>query len=274
MKPWHAAKLSELTQTDKLSYSKGLLFGLCFLTVSCVNTPLWEPKDGAPVGLEHRIKFHDAIPKEEPPSPYGNPPSYHVMGQTYHVMDSAQGYKEEGIASWYGTKFHGRRTSSGEVYDMFEMTAAHKTLPLPSYVRVTNLDNNRSVIVRVNDRGPFVSNRIIDLSYSAAHKIGVFRSGTAPVMVEHITEDGVPIDNGDAIFLQVGAYSKKSVAETVRKRFAEKEKYPVFLQKLEEQSLYRVRIGPISSMAAGQAIIAKYQTTPFSNLTFVSLESD
>ena len=266
-------KPGKLTRFTKNSRITSLLCGVALLNASCISTPIWESKDGAPVGLEHRIKYHDAIPKDEPLATYGNPETYTVMGQTYRVMDSAKGYREQGVASWYGTKFHGRRTSSGEVYDMFEMTAAHKTLPLPSYVRVTNLNNKKSVIVRVNDRGPFVDDRIIDFSYSAAHKIGVFRAGTAPVVVEHVTKDGVPIDVDNPIFLQVGAFSDKAVAEAVKEQFAQKEKYPVFLQKVSELSLYRVRIGPISSQAAGEAIIQKYQTTPFSDLTFVSPES-
>lgn len=125
----------------------------------------------------------DAVPRVEPRSRYGNPKSYEVFGKTYHVMASGQGYKERGTASWYGKKFHGRLTSNREPYDMFAMTAAHKTLPLPTYVRVTNLDNGRSVVVRVNDRGPFHGDRIIDLSYAAAKKLGVAQKGTGRVEV-------------------------------------------------------------------------------------------
>src|SRR5690606_27721217 len=112
----------------------------------------------------------DAIPRDEPRSARGNPASYEVFGKRYHVLASAAGYKERGVASWYGPDFHARSTSSGEPYDMYAMTAAHKTLPIPAYARVTNLANGRSVVVRINDRGPFIDNRIIDLSYTAAHK--------------------------------------------------------------------------------------------------------
>src|SRR3984885_6547751 len=129
----------------------------------------------------------DAVPREEPRSAFGNPPFYYVGGHRYVVLPSASGYVERGVASWYGTEFHGLRTSAGESYDMFAMTAAHKTLPLPCYARVTNLSNGRNVVVRINDRGPFVANRIIDLSYSAAARLDMIRSGTAFVQVEVLT---------------------------------------------------------------------------------------
>jgi len=128
----------------------------------------------------------DAIPRVEPRSPYGNPPFYDVFGKRYYVLSSSAAYVERGVASWYGPGFHKVRTSTGEPYDMYGMTAAHKTLPLPAYVRVTNLQNGRSVVVRVNDRGPFVGNRIIDLSYTAAAKLDMLRNGTAMVEVRSI----------------------------------------------------------------------------------------
>src|ERR1700733_15167108 len=129
----------------------------------------------------------DAVPREEPRSAFGNPPFYYVGGHRYVVLPSASGYVERGVASWYGTEFHGLRTSAGESYDMFAMTAAHKTLPLPCYARVTNLSNGRNVVVRINDRGPFVANRIIDLAYPAAARLDMIRSGTAFVQVEVLT---------------------------------------------------------------------------------------
>jgi rare lipoprotein A len=128
----------------------------------------------------------DAIPRAEPRSVYGNPPFYDVFGKRYYVMASSVGYVERGVASWYGPGFHKERTSVGEPYDMYGMTAAHKTLPLPAYVRVTNLQNGRSCVVRVNDRGPFVGNRIIDLSYTAAAKLDMLRDGTAMVEVRSL----------------------------------------------------------------------------------------
>jgi peptidoglycan lytic transglycosylase len=134
----------------------------------------------------------DAIPRLEPRARSGNPPFYSVFGRRYYVLSSSVGYRERGVASWYGPGFHKVRTSTGERYDMYAMTAAHKTLPLPAYVRVTNLQNGRSVVVRVNDRGPFVGNRIIDLSYSAAAKLGMLRNGTAMVDVRTIDPSEPP----------------------------------------------------------------------------------
>jgi rare lipoprotein A len=134
----------------------------------------------------------DAIPRAEPRSIYGNPPSYEVFGKRYYVMASSVGYVERGVASWYGPGFHKELTSVREPYDMYGMTAAHKTLPLPAYVRVTNLQNGRSCVVRVNDRGPFVGNRIIDLSYTAAAKLDMLRDGTAMVEVRVLQ----PVDPG------------------------------------------------------------------------------
>ena len=131
-------------------------------------------------------KIPEPVPKAEPRSRYGNKERYEVLGKTYRVLPDARGYVERGIASWYGNKFHGYMTSSFEKYDMYAFTAAHKTLPLPSYARVTNLDNGKSVVVRINDRGPFHENRIIDLSYAAAVKIGVWPKGTGLVEVRAI----------------------------------------------------------------------------------------
>jgi rare lipoprotein A len=136
----------------------------------------------SPDGLD-LAEIPDAIPQQEFKSPSGNPDTYAIDGVTYRVMDTSAGYREVGLASWYGGYFHGRRTSSGDVYDMYRMTAAHKSLPLPTYVRVTHQGNGRSVVLRVNDRGPFVEDRIIDLSYAAAAKLGMADSGTAPVEV-------------------------------------------------------------------------------------------
>jgi rare lipoprotein A len=165
---------------------------LAVLLGACAHAPSRQataPSGGAaPTVLPQPVPdlsgIGDAVPRAEPRSSSGNPPFYDVAGHRYVVLASANGYLERGVASWYGTEFHGLRTSTGEAYDMFAMTAAHKTLPLPCYARVTNLANGRSVIVRVNDRGPFVANRIIDLSYTAALKLDMIRNGTAFVQVE------------------------------------------------------------------------------------------
>jgi rare lipoprotein A len=146
-------------------------------------------KDRGPRGKVDVSNIPDAVPKNEPRSRYGNPGSYVVFGQRYTPLKSAEGYNEKGVASWYGEAFHGKRTSSGEEYDMYAMTAAHKTLPLPTYLEVVNLTNNKRAIVRVNDRGPFHDGRILDLSYVAARKLGVDAQGTSSVAIRAINPD-------------------------------------------------------------------------------------
>ena len=204
----------------------------------------------------------DAVPRKEPRSRYGNPPVYEVYGVRYNVKESSYGYKERGVASWYGKKFHGRKTSSQEPYDMYAMTAAHKTLPLPTYVRVRNLRNNKSIVVRVNDRGPFVDNRIIDLSYSAAIKLDMITSGTALVEVTALSYDDPPPTTvrdvttrtvkaapqaENDIYVQVGAFGD---VDNAKRRFALLRDSGIdaaFVHKDESRSpaLYRIRIGPV-----------------------------
>ncbi|EHQ51532.1 rare lipoprotein A [Ectothiorhodospira sp. PHS-1] len=229
-----------------------------------------EERDGAPhpSRIPDLSRIPEPVPRVEPMSRYGNPESYVVFGRRYTTLDSAQGYRERGVASWYGTKFHGRRTSSGEPYDMFAMTAAHTSLPLPTYVRVTNLENGRSVVVRVNDRGPFVDNRIIDLSYAAAHRIGMLDRGTARVEVKALTPEpsgpnviqagwvepsppAGPSESGLAgpVFLQVGAFSSRVNAEQLRDRLhARLDLVAVLESRQDDTTLYRVRVGPLSDV--------------------------
>ncbi len=168
---------------------------------ACSSTPR-EPAVPAPVPSPPPVPagpppapdgVPDAVPRIEPRARSGNPPFYDVFGKRYYVLSSSVGYRERGVASWYGPGFHKVRTSTGEPYDMYGMTAAHRTLPLPAYVRVTNLQNGRSVVVRVNDRGPFVGNRIIDLSYTAASKLDMLRNGTAMVEVRTIDPTVPPV---------------------------------------------------------------------------------
>jgi rare lipoprotein A len=154
-------------------------------------------RDGAPLRLPTETEMRDAMPQSEPLARYGNHTPYDVLGRRYYLMPTAKGYTEYGTASWYGVKFQGQPTSTLEPYDLFSMTAAHKYLPLPTYVRVTNLDNQRSVVVRVNDRGPFVDDRVIDMSYAAAVKLGYANKGTARVKVEAITFPDTPTVAGD-----------------------------------------------------------------------------
>ncbi|MDT8448742.1 MAG: septal ring lytic transglycosylase RlpA family protein [Wenzhouxiangellaceae bacterium] len=191
-------------------------------------------------------------PRPEPRARYGNHSPYEVNGRTYRVRSSADGYRERGLASWYGSKFHGRLTSSGEPFDMYKVSAAHKTLPLPSWVEVTNLDNGRKLTVRVNDRGPFKEGRIIDLSYAAAVKLGVVDSGTAPVEVRAITFDGpstleaarpisVPVE------VQAGAFSQRESAERLRNRLLREgiDNVQVRRGRVDRTTVWRVRVGPV-----------------------------
>lgn len=214
------------------------------------STPPPAPRD-----LE---SIPDAVPRHEPRSTRGNPASYEVFGKRYHVLPTAEGYKERGVASWYGPDFHTRPTSSGEPYDMYGMTAAHKTLPIPAYARVTNLTNGRSVVVRINDRGPFVGNRIIDLSYTAAHKLQMTREGTAFVEVEVITPESSrsqpaprPSPLGpQRLFLQTGAFGVAANAEALAARLRSAGIGNVNIVAPDRASaLHRVRVGPIADVA-------------------------
>jgi rare lipoprotein A len=163
------------------------IFYRCVVLVCCILINSCSThRDGPPSYYVDDSKIPNAVPKVEPLAKYGNMAHYKVFGKQYYVMNSSHNYEEQGIASWYGSKFHNHLTSSGENYNMLSMTAAHKTLPLPTYVRVTNLANGRQVIVKVNDRGPFEANRIIDLSYVAAKKLGMLGHGTARVDVKAI----------------------------------------------------------------------------------------
>lgn len=183
--------------------------GAITLLAGCASTPSSPSKgggyyqnDGPPDKTDIDLsQYPDAIPKNVPKSKYGNPTSYTALGKRYYVLKSADGFTQTGRASWYGRQFDGGRTSSGEPYNMFAMTAAHKRLPIPSWVRVTNLDNHRQVVVKVNDRGPFHKGRIIDLSYVAARRLGIVGAGSAPVRIRTVTPSTVdqadpPADDG------------------------------------------------------------------------------
>lgn len=261
-------------------------------------------KDGAPWWDVDVSKIPDATPTVHNGPYKANP--YTVLGKTYYPMGESRNYVAQGTASWYGTKFHGQNTANGEVYDLYGMSAAHKTLPLPSYVRVTNLDNNRSVILRVNDRGPFYSDRIIDLSYAAAKKLGYAETGTARVRVEGIDPQQwwaqrgrpaplvleqpqvaqakplssntgaveqwtpppqqhaaavVPVQvasnassASSGMYLQVGAFANPDAAELLRSKLSTMVSAPVFISSIvrNQQTLHRVRMGPISSQGEAQ----------------------
>ena len=207
----------------------------------------------------------DAVPRAEPRSAHGNPPFYDVLGRRYYVLANADGYLERGVASWYGPTFHGGNTSSGEPYDMYAMTAAHKTLPLPCYARVTNLRNGRSVVVRINDRGPFVANRLIDLSYSAAARLDMLREGTTLVEVR-VLSPAVPdeltrtsVQPPPALYLQAGAFADQQNAQRLLARLqaAGLERAFIALPLQSGAHLYRVRLGPIDSVAQFDELSAR-----------------
>jgi rare lipoprotein A len=206
-----------------------------------------ETPDG-PSNLNIRASdVKDAVPRQEPLARYGNRSPYEVLGKTYTVMSSSKGYKKRGIASWYGSKFHGRRTSSGEVFDMHLATAAHRNLPLPTYAEVKNLDNGRKMIVKINDRGPFHEDRLIDLSYGAALKLGMAAGGTARVEVKAIDIEGSrsarpAVKIADGTFLQVGAFGERDAAGELAGRMTKEKLQPVSIQRGD--GLYKVWLGP------------------------------
>lgn len=234
------------------------LLPLTLLLAACAHQPVTG--DGPPPRAPDLSAVPDAVPRHEPRSRYGNPPHYEVFGQRYYVLASADNFTERGIASWYGRKFHGRRTSSGEPYDMYAMTAAHRQLPLPTYVEVTNLNNGRKVIVRVNDRGPFKKDRVIDLSYAAASRLGMLESGTAPVELRVVTPDTQPqavttaTDRPGKIayYIQAGAFGDRANADRLRNRLdAAGLDVPSRLETvdLNGRLLHRVRLGPLSTIS-------------------------
>lgn len=251
--------------------------------IGCVSVPRPSSttvilKDGAPDEDMDVADLPDATPRHELVRVAGNKTPYTVLGKTYHVNFATKGFSQTGNASWYGKKFHGNKTSNGEIYDMYAMTAAHRTLAIPTYVRVTNLENNRTVVVRVNDRGPFHDGRIIDLSYAAAKKLGFHTKGTAKVRIEVVEPDvspavqvaeispqpasktvsantgtaNVPATNPaippDSLlrqtYLQLGAFSKPESATDLSNRAAAAG-MKAHVRSEPATSLYKVLVGPI-----------------------------
>ena len=232
---------------------------LLFLFALWIAGCSWSPSgpytvrhDSAPLHAIGPEDVVDAIPVADPITSAGNSSPYRVRGVSYHVLQDASSYKERGTASWYGAKFQGHKTANGEIYNLYSATAAHKTLPIPSYVRVTNLDNGRSIVVRVNDRGPFHPDRVIDLSYAGAVKLGYMESGTAPVEVEIVrvpdVDDRRGSPGGDYRFLQVGAFGIEASAKDLQGRLAAVLASPVFVSPVQtgKNLLYRVRVGPVA----------------------------
>ncbi len=274
--------------TDIASAVTASLLGGCLAALLLVGCSSPAPSryaqkhDSAPEQPVDVAAVKDAVPRPEPRSRYGNPASYVVHGKRYHTMASSNSYRERGIASWYGTKFHGHRTSSGDTYDMYAMSAAHKTLPLPTYARVTNLRNGNSVIVKINDRGPFHDNRLIDLSYAAAARLEILGEGTGLVEVEAIdpqqyaaehsgqrvaaskpklaaTEKAAAVAKRQdtALYLQVGAFQNRANAERLRSQLAAIEipgKLHISEGLANQKRVYRVRIGPLQTVESADKV--------------------
>lgn len=265
---------------------------------------LYKPgvSDGGPAIPPDISHLKEPVPHEEPRARYGNRTPYTVLGKAYHVMPSAKGYVERGTASWYGEKFHGRATSSLEPYDMYAFTAAHKTLPLPTYARVTNLENGRSVIVRVNDRGPFHTGRLIDLSYAAAIKLGIHVRGTGNVEVRALTAGeadpgpAAPVANqpgpassrrpgrapvsavparteaGADTWLQVASFGAKENAKRFAERLEKADLDDIDIQRAQVRGakVYRVRIGPFRGRDLAERAAHRVRALGFGTPTLVT----
>lgn len=252
---------------------------LALLLNGCANLGRYQQKhDSIPTLKPNEAQLQDAIPRLEKKSPGGNK-DYQVWGKDYQVLDSSENFTESGVASWYGEKFHGHLTSNGEIYDMYGMSAAHKNLPLPTYLKVTNIENNKSVIVRVNDRGPFHENRIIDLSYSAAYKLDMLSTGTANVIITSVvTNDGhqlASVTPSTAVevpyrsevisnyYIQVFATqslsSARDTANLLKTKFKEDVIYPY------QAGIFRVFIGPIPSNTVEQPLLEKLHMLGYQN---------
>ena len=277
-----------------------IIFYLSLFIFVLLNGCSTYQKDGPPSYNIDVSKIPDAVPKVEKLSRIGNKP-YTVRGKKYYVLHSSKHYEEQGIASWYGTLFHGRQASDGERYNMLSMTAAHRTLPLPTYVQVTNLKNGRKIIVKVTDRGPFKYNRLIDLSYAAAKKLGMLNHGTAPVDVKAI--DPLEYDKNyhyshhsflamntqkntihainaihaktyrtiHSTYIQVGAFRNKLHAEKLRHRLASLVSAPVNINQLAHKNkLYRVQIGPVKNTVTIAQINRKLKSMGISSKEIVA----
>jgi len=266
----------------------GLMSSLMLLVACGSNPPsrYQQAQDSGPRYHQDVSAVPNAVPRVEPRSRGGNKSPYRILGKQYWVMPSSLGYNATGAASWYGSKFHGHLTSNGETYNMYGMTAAHKSLPIPTYVKVTNLGNGQHVIVRVNDRGPFHGDRLIDLSYAAATKLGYAKQGTARVQIEAIdpvawnrlqTQPALPVATpvvavntpqayvpkglpvlapGDKIFLQVGAFANFDSALRLKQRLQRVTNEPVnvLLDQQRTPNLHKVQVGPVGDLMVAQQV--------------------
>jgi len=243
--------------------SRSLILLAWLLTAGCSShEPRYQFERDAPPGKVPQLAhLDDPVPQAEPLSRLGNS-DYQVASQSYQVLLGIEHYQETGTASWYGKKFHGHRTANGELYDMYSLSAAHRQLPLPSYVRVTNLDNGKQVIVRVNDRGPFHSKRIIDLSYAAAAKLGMIKSGTAKVRLELITKDlATPATPPAQAFIQLTAVGNAQRAQQLADRLKQEYQVPVRIQ--PSGKFYRLQLGPLSDRLQAEKLLKQTRAGEF-----------
>ena len=260
-----------------------LLFGGCATTPQPPEAPVTSPETShrEPIVTHNgrvepsRLLAAQAVeptPRFEPVSAVGNQSPYRVADQTYVVLASSTGYVERGEASWYGPNFHGKQTSNQEIFDMHKMTAAHKTLPLPSYVQVTNLKNDRQVIVRVNDRGPFKPGRIIDLSYAAALKLGFVDDGIAPVEVRTIDSHGdeqrEAVTTATNTYLQLGAFGSRENALKALRQLPYAQTH-VSTAERSGKLFHILRIGPLGDISEAEALQSKLSTEGFAETRIV-----
>ncbi len=254
----------------------GMLALLAILLTSC---GYWQREEPAPIPAAAQPLSNVRAPTKpaEPLSRYGNPQFYDVLGKRYYPLKSAQDFQERGIASWYGPDFHGGLTSTREAYDMYQMTAAHKILPLPTWVEVTNLGNGRKVTLRVNDRGPFKDNRVIDLSYAAALALDVVGPGTAFVEVRAINSPAVPGASAAPasraqMYLQVGAFGERGNAERMKAELDQEfgAEITIFAEPPEAPRLYKVQLGPIRDVAHADRVVATLESHGINEHHFVN----
>lgn len=276
---------------------KALITLFALALIGCSSTPTYDRetaggrykvrKDFAPDNPPDVSNVADAVPVDIPYSRGGNRSTYEVWGKSYNVLPSHIGYRAEGIASWYGLKFHGHKTSNGEIYDIYKMSAAHKSLPIPSFAKVTNLDNGKSVVVRVNDRGPFHDNRLIDLSYSAAARLEILKQGTGRVRVEAIdarnlaanseTTDRVSQPNSQVLqpqkpgltgaFLQVGSFGKESSALSVQRRLSAMDGVQAIIKRVRQgdAEFHRVLVGPLTDTLSIDSMVQSLESMGYSS---------
>ncbi len=235
-----------------------LLVSFAILLFSCSTSRYSMRHDAAPLRKPTQLEQQDVKVMPVKISQTASKP-YTINGKRYFPMNQIKQFTESGIASWYGRKFHGELTSNGEVYDMFAMSAAHKTLPLPSFIKVINIDNNKSAIVRVNDRGPFHDGRIVDLSYSAAYKLGIYQSGTGNVRIEVIDPD---IQTSLHTYIQVAAASNYNNIKTLAKKLELEYQQKTDIEEIN--GIFKLRLGPIRSVELTNSLLENLKLNRYS----------